>query len=327
MILQSKRSESDYRINKKLPCISENLIIEEVKEETIPEQLTEMSDEEKQELVGVIDDLKEYIPDLSIEIDKETGRLSTQRSELDRLCESYGKLAVAKAKAEAANDNLVAAYKVQEALEYNRRCNTDVAKLLTPYTALQEAILQIASVGMITTAVALYINNAVSLADTLMIVAMSFLVFNQIKAFGMGVSMLRLTSAAIDRTVETEDMPRMDENGKNLNPEKHNIEKNVFFVYRERYIDRGKSVGCRKRWHTAKFRIRESAKKQAKLPKRWALKIRTDSAKIAGRYRNGGKILGACPGAFYVFPLPEFPLPERYFFRYSFGVTPHSFLK
>ena len=296
MILQSKGSESDYRINKKLPCISENLIIEEVKEETIPEQLAEMSDEEKQELVGVIDDLKEYIPDLSIEIDKETERLSTQRSELDRLCESYGKLAVAKAKAEAANDNLVAAYKVQEALEYNRRCNTDVAKLLTPYTALQEAILQIASVGMITTAVALYINNAVSLADALMI-------------------------------VETEDMPRMDENGKNLNPEKHDIEKNVFFVYRERYIDRGKSVGCRKRWHTAKLRIRESAKKQAKLPKRWALKIRTDSAKIAGRYRNGGKILGACPGAFYVFPLPEFPLPERYFFRYSFGVTPHSFLK
>ena len=103
--------------------------------------------------------------------------------------------------------------------------------------------------------------------------------------------------------------------------------KNVFFVYRERYIDRGKSAGCRKRWHTAKFRIRESAKKQVKLPKRRALKIRTDSAKIAGRYRNGGKILGACPGAFYVFPLPEFPLPERYFFRYSFGVTPHSFLK
>lgn len=74
---------------------------------------SEEAAEKKQELLGVIDDLKEYIPDLAIEIDNETGRLSTQRSELDRLCESYGKLAIAKAKAEAANDNLVAAYKVQ----------------------------------------------------------------------------------------------------------------------------------------------------------------------------------------------------------------------
>lgn len=81
---------------------------------------SEEAAEKKQELLGVIDDLKEYIPDLAIEIDNETGRLSTQRSELDRLCESYGKLAIAKAKAEAANDNLVEAYKVQFEAEKNR---------------------------------------------------------------------------------------------------------------------------------------------------------------------------------------------------------------
>ena len=56
-----------------------------------------------------------------------------------------------------------------------------------------------------------------------MTVVMSFLGFNQIKAFGMGVSMIRLTAAAIDRTVETEDMPRMDENGKAISPAKHDI--------------------------------------------------------------------------------------------------------
>ncbi len=80
---------------------------------------SEEAAEKKQELLSVIDDLKEYIPDLAIEIDNETGRLSTQRSELDRLCESYGKLAIAKAKAEAANDNLVEAYKVQFEAERN----------------------------------------------------------------------------------------------------------------------------------------------------------------------------------------------------------------
>lgn len=81
---------------------------------------SEEAAEKKQELLGVIDDLKEYIPDLAIEIDNETGRLSTQRSELDRLCESYGKLAIAKAKSEAVHNNLVAAYDVQFEAEKNR---------------------------------------------------------------------------------------------------------------------------------------------------------------------------------------------------------------
>lgn len=127
--------------------------------------------------------------------------------------------------------------KLQNALEYNRRSNVDVTKILTPYTALQEAVLQIASVGMMLAAMLMWINNSMSLANTLMVLVMSFLVFNQIKAFGMGVSMLRLAAAAIDRTVKTEDMPRMDENGKALNPESHDIVFNhVNFSYEQKTI-------------------------------------------------------------------------------------------
>ena len=113
--------------------------------------------------------------------------------------------------------------KVQDTLEYNRRANVDVTKILTPYTALQEAVLQIAGIGMMLVAILLWRSGGMSLANALMVLIMSFLVFNQIKAFGMGVSMLRMAAAAIDRTEETENMPRMDENGKNLNPEKHDI--------------------------------------------------------------------------------------------------------
>lgn len=70
-----------------------------------------------------------------------------------------------------------------------------------------------------------------------MTLVMSFLVFNQIKAFGMGVSMLRMTAAAIDRTVATEDMPKMDENGKELSLKKHDIFfENVNFSYEKKPI-------------------------------------------------------------------------------------------
>ena len=99
----------------------------------------------------------------------------------------------------------------------------EVSDILTPYTALQEAVSQIAGIGMMLAAVLLWINGAMSLANVLMVLVMSFLVFNQIKAFGMSVSMLRLAAAAIDRTAATEEMPRMDENGKALKPESHEI--------------------------------------------------------------------------------------------------------
>ena len=127
--------------------------------------------------------------------------------------------------------------KLQHALEYNRSSNLKVEQVLTPYTALQEAVLQIASVGMMLAAVLLWRADAMTLANALMGLVISFLVFNQIKAFGMGVSMLRLTAAAIDRTVETEKMPRMDEHGKMLFPEKHDIAfHHVNFSYQEKSI-------------------------------------------------------------------------------------------
>lgn len=127
--------------------------------------------------------------------------------------------------------------KLQEALEYNRRSNVQVEKVLTPYTALQEFILQLAGVGMMLAAVALWISGSMTIANALMTLVVSFMVFSQIKLFGMGVSMLRLTAAAIDRTEQTEKMPCMDENGKNLSPSSHDIVfDHVKFSYEKKAI-------------------------------------------------------------------------------------------
>ena len=109
--------------------------------------------------------------------------------------------------------------KLQDALEYNRRANLAVERVMTPYTAAQEAVLQIAGVGMMLAVVLLWASGAMALASALMTVVVSFLVFSQVKLFGMGVSMLRLAAAAIDRTEQTGQMPRMDENGKAITPQ------------------------------------------------------------------------------------------------------------
>lgn len=57
--------------------------------------------------------------------------------------------------------------KLRDALEYNRRANVDVTNILTPYTALEEGILQIASVAMMLTAILLCIGGKMTLPTRL----------------------------------------------------------------------------------------------------------------------------------------------------------------
>ena len=133
--------------------------------------------------------------------------------------------------------------KLQDALEYNRKSNLQVETVMTPYTAAQEAVLQIASVAMMLAAILFWRSGTMSLANALMVLVVSFLVFSQIKLFGMGVSMLRLAGAAIDRTEATEQMPQMDETGKTIHPTAHDIVfDHVSFSYEEKPILRDISV-------------------------------------------------------------------------------------
>ena len=127
--------------------------------------------------------------------------------------------------------------KLQEAVEEKRHADLEVEQVMIPYTAVQEAVLQLAGVLMMLAAVVFWANGTMSLANTLMVLVMAFLVFNQIKAFGMGVSMLRMAAASIDRTLETEQMPRMDEHGKAVSPKSHDITfDHVSFSYENKQI-------------------------------------------------------------------------------------------
>ena len=98
----------------------------------------------------------------------------------------------------------------------------------------------------------LRIHNGLSLSDAPMTLILSFMVFSQIKLFGMGVSMLRMTAAAINRTVEIEQMPRMDENGKALAPKTHDISfEHVSFSYEKKPVLRDVTVNLPDKTTTA----------------------------------------------------------------------------
>lgn len=133
--------------------------------------------------------------------------------------------------------------RVQDALESNRKSNLDMEKLMTPYTIAEELVLQVAGIAMMLVAIICWANGTMTIANALMCIVMSFLVFGQIKLFGMGMSMLRLASASIDRTLETEKMEQMDEKGREISPKEHGIEfNNVRFSYENKEILHGISV-------------------------------------------------------------------------------------
>ena len=137
--------------------------------------------------------------------------------------------------------------RAQDALEFNRKSNLDMEKLMTPYTIFQELVLQIAGIAMMFVSIFCWANGTMPVANALMCIVMSFLVFGQIKLFGMGMSMLRLASASIDRTLQTEGMEQMDEKGKAFSPKGHVIEfKNVHFSYENKEILHGIDVTDRK---------------------------------------------------------------------------------
>lgn len=133
--------------------------------------------------------------------------------------------------------------KLQDTLEFSRKSNFDIEVLLTPYAIAQDLILQIAGIGIMLSAVLLWLHGQMPTANALMSIVVSFLVFGQIKLFGMGITMMRLADASIDRTIATEEMEQMEEGSRTLSPESHEITlENVHFSYGNREIIRGISA-------------------------------------------------------------------------------------
>lgn len=113
--------------------------------------------------------------------------------------------------------------RVRQAMEDSRDNNLAIEKLFTPYTMAQEMILHLFSILILVAAVLFCLNNTMSLANALMAVVVSFLVFSQIQSAGSGVSALRLVGSSIDHANQVDSISEMDEHGKTTVPQKHDI--------------------------------------------------------------------------------------------------------
>lgn len=127
--------------------------------------------------------------------------------------------------------------KVQEALEFNKKSNLALEHLFTPYTMAQGIVINVFSIGMIVAGILFWLAGTITLINALMVVIMSFLVFAQIQTAGSGLSLLRVVSSSIEHAENMDKMPQLDEDGKEILPQNHEIVfENVSFNYDKKTI-------------------------------------------------------------------------------------------
>ena len=142
--------------------------------------------------------------------------------------------------------------RVRQALEDSRENNLAVEKLFTPYIWAQEMALHLFSVVILAAAVWLYLSGSLPLANALMAVILSFLIFSQIQSAGSGVSALRLVGSSIDHANQVDEIPEMDQDGAALHPDAHEIVfDHVNFSYGSRPILKDVSLTIPDRTTTA----------------------------------------------------------------------------
>lgn len=127
--------------------------------------------------------------------------------------------------------------KIDKAIENSKVTNLDMEKLLTPYTMVQQIILRVFSILIITASLYLHLNGKMELTFSLMFIIVSFIIFEQLESAGSGIAVLRLCGSSIEEANQLDNIPVMDEKGKNIKPFSHEIEfENVGFSYEKRKI-------------------------------------------------------------------------------------------
>ncbi|MGC4019260.1 MAG: ABC transporter ATP-binding protein [Muricomes sp.] len=127
--------------------------------------------------------------------------------------------------------------RIDNTIEDSCEKNAVLEKAMTPYIAVQQVILDLCSVVIISLSIWFYLNGAMSLVNCLMMMIASFMIFGQLKSAGSGTATLRLTETSIDRANTMDNVSIMDEGGKAIQPNNYNIDfHQVSFAYEKRQI-------------------------------------------------------------------------------------------
>lgn len=127
--------------------------------------------------------------------------------------------------------------KVDRAIEASFEKNEKLEKAMTPYVAMQQLVLYVFGVALMFGAITFYLNGTMELSKSLIMVICSFLVYEQLKVAGSCVANMRIAEHSIDKANKIDNVPVMDEGGKDIVPASTEIcFQNVKFSYGKKVI-------------------------------------------------------------------------------------------
>lgn len=127
--------------------------------------------------------------------------------------------------------------KVDQAIDESCEKNSVLERAVNPYVAAQQVILNLRSAAILFASISFYLNGTLSLVYCLMMMVSSFMVFEQLMTAGSSMANLRITESSINRANEIDSVPVMDDHGRKIVPETHDIElESVDFSYETRPV-------------------------------------------------------------------------------------------
>lgn len=127
--------------------------------------------------------------------------------------------------------------KVDQAIDESCEKNSVLERAVNPYVAAQQVILNLCSAAILFASISFYLNGTLSLVYCLMMMVSSFMVFEQLKTAGSSMANLRITESSISRANEIDSVPVMDDRGREIVPQTHNIQlEKVDFSYETRPV-------------------------------------------------------------------------------------------
>ena len=126
---------------------------------------------------------------------------------------------------------------VDQAIDASCEKNTRLEKAMTPYVAMQQLVLYVFSVALMFFSIRFYLNGSMNLADGLIMIICSFMVYEQLKVAGSCVANMRIAEHSIDKANKIDDVPVMQEGSacNSAAPEDIVFEK-VDFAYEKKKI-------------------------------------------------------------------------------------------
>lgn len=144
------------------------------------------------------------------------------------------------------------AKRLNKVIDENSDYNVKMEMSFVPLVTLQNIVIKLTGVVMAVLAIVFYLNGTMELMISIGMMICAFMVFSSLEQAGSYSSLLRSVDVAVDRAQEILDIPPMDIDGKDIQPDKYDIElENVKFSYDEKEIISGISLEIPQKTTTA----------------------------------------------------------------------------